>query len=160
MKGIDCMSDIFGSPAVQEEEEFVVKFSELPSQQRNFSEEVRDFSVPNGVYLAKCINVEKTLSKAGNDQFVFTFLGVEKEAKARQFKLYAPATGPGTFRTKEVLQAFGLDVTTANLAFKRKEVLDKNVELKLEKDAPYNGKINSKIAKVLPTTRQADDIPF
>ncbi len=154
------MSEIFGSPVEQDEEEFVVKL-DSNTQRFNKENQVSDFSVPDGHYRSKCISVEQNTSKAGNPQFVFTFLGQEREANNRKFLLYTPATGKGAFRTKLVLQAFGVNLPGDQLTFKRKDVLYKDVMLQLQKDAPYNGKINSKIVEITaaPST-QAETVPF
>lgn len=155
------MSEFFGSPVAQEEEEFTVSLGDAPVQQPRNTDSVRDFSVPNGVYVAKCLSVEQNTSQAGNQQFVFRFVGLESEAKGKEFYLYAPLTGKGIFKTREVLAAFGLN-NSGDIKFKRADVLNKNVDLTLEKDKPFNGKINSRITRVATQTKEFNDstVPF
>lgn len=138
------MTSPFGKPATQENE-WNIDLSQVESS----------FALPDDEYLAKCVGLEKQVSKAGNDMYVFTFTIMEGEYQGRDFKLFCALTPQALFKLMEVAEAMQFDDIGASTQFSPDRVINKAVTLVMAQDE-YNGKVNSKINQVLAHPKGAD----
>lgn len=108
------------------------------------------FWVKPGSYRAKCIDVNRAKSKAGNDMLVWEFVLVDGgEAEGKEFKVWTALTSAAMWKVGEVLRALGVACEDGKARFKKPEVVGKECMVEIEDDE-YNGRINSKIATCAP----------
>lgn len=130
------MSSPFGKPA-ETEDAWSIDLSNVESS----------FSIPEGDYLAKCVSLEKSVSKQGNDMYVFTFTIMEGDYVGRDFKTYCALTPQALFKLAEIAEAMQLDDIGGSTNFHPDRVVNKAVTLEIE-DQEYNGKASSTIKRV------------
>lgn len=106
------------------------------------------YTVPDGMYKARCIEVEQSVSQAGNPMFIWTFAITEDKYAGREFKSWTAITPAAMWKVAETVQALGVGQTGQVVRFKRADVLNKDCGLLIEADE-YNGKPSSKITRVI-----------
>lgn len=107
------------------------------------------YSIPDGTYYAKCVNVQQEVSKSGNPMFVWDFEITQGQYMGRTFKSWTAITPAAMWKVAETVQALGIGQTGSVVKFKRTDVIGKPCGLVIEEDE-YNGKKSSKITKVIP----------
>lgn len=108
------------------------------------------YTIPDGIYAAKCIDVTQDVSKSGNPMFVWEFELVGGNYNGRTFKSWTAITPAAMWKVAETVQALGIGQTGRVVKFKRSDVIGKACGLVIEQDE-YNGKVNSKISNVIST---------
>lgn len=107
------------------------------------------YSIADGTYYAKCINVEQDVSKSGNPMFVWEFEITRGDYRGRTFKSWTAITPAAMWKVAETVQALGVGQTGTVVKFKRGDVIGRECGIVMEEDE-YNGKKSSKIVKVIP----------
>ena len=111
--------------------------------------EVSDgFTIPDGNYKVKCIDIEQGVSKAGNPQFIWTFEISEGNHIGFQSKVFTAITPAAMWKVAETVQALGVGQTGSVVKFKRTDVIDKECGALIEKNE-YNGQERSQISRVM-----------
>lgn len=106
------------------------------------------YTIPDGNYRAKCIDVTQDVSKGGNPMFVWEFELVGGDFAGRTFKSWTAITPAAMWKVAETVQALGVGQTGQVVKFKRGDVINKECGLAIEQDE-YNGKMSSKISRVM-----------
>lgn len=107
-----------------------------------------NFKVPEGSYMAKCIDVVQGLSKAGNPMYTWTFVLTSSKFAGRDFKSFTAVTPAAMWKVAETVEALGIGKTGGVVKFKRSDVLNKDCGLLIE-TSEYEGNERSQIAKVI-----------
>lgn len=117
------------------------------------------WNVPDGKYRARCIEVAKQTSKAGNPMFVWTFVISEGQYSGKEFRSYTVTTGAGKFKATETAAALGLPVTkqidpTTGVEiqifnFKRSDAINRECDILMENKPDNNGNMRSNIQKCM-----------
>lgn len=107
------------------------------------------YSIPDGDYVVKCVDVEQSVSNAGNPQFVWTFAIVGGNYDGREFRSYTALTPSAMWKVAETVTALGLGTAGQKIKFTRSEVLNRKCIATFE-ESEYKGKINSSITNVKP----------
>lgn len=113
------------------------------------------FSIPDGNYKVKCIDIEQSVSKGGNPMFVWTFEVSEGANKGFQSKVFTAITPAAMWKVAETVQALGVGQTGSVVKFKRTDVLNKECGALIEK-TEYNGQERSQISKVMSLKELAE----
>lgn len=130
------------------------------------------FRIIAGKYSAKVIGLEKTVSKAGNPMWVWSFVLMAGQYAGREFKTYTVLSASAMWKMREVLVALGLGQEGKQSQFKRADAIGKKCTLVIQ-DSEYNGTKSSEVEKVTPfdekllkeaggekiTASQASDVP-
>lgn len=156
------MSNPFGAPTDSPgDDDFEV---DLPEQDEDGGG--KDFSVPEGEYLARCIALTKDISKKGNTMWVWDFSIATGKYQGKEFKTYTALTPAAMWKLTEVCVALGLSKGGERAKFKKSDAIGKYAVISLEDDE-YNGTKKSTIAslRVAPTkaieaAKKGDDVPF
>lgn len=126
-----------------------------PSANSNMSFEVdltevqeNDYTIPDGTYRAKCVDVSQDVSKGGNPMFVWSFELIGGQYNGRSFKSWTAITPAAMWKVAETVMALGVGQTGQVVKFKRTDVVGKECGLLIEQDE-YNGKTTSKVSRVL-----------
>jgi hypothetical protein len=106
------------------------------------------FTIPDGVYKVKCIDIEQSVSKGGNPMFVWTFEVSEGNHVGFQSKVFTAITPAAMWKVAETVQALGVGQTGQTVKFKRTDVINKECGAMIE-TTEYNGQSRSQISKVL-----------
>lgn len=106
------------------------------------------YTIPDGMYKARCIEVEQSVSQAGNPMFIWNFVITEGQYTGREFKCWTAITPAAMWKVAETVQALGIGQTGQVVKFKRGDVINKDCGLLIEEDE-YNGKPSSKITRVV-----------
>lgn len=122
-----------------------------PTNNETFSVDLSNvsdgYSIPEGTYKVRCIDVEQRISKSGNPTFVWTFV-VDGDAYAgfelRHFTAITPAA---MWKVGEALQALGIGKPGEKINFTRNDVIGKTCTASIVDDE-YNGKTRSRIDKL------------
>ena len=113
-----------------------------------------NFHIPAGDYAMKCVDVTEEVAKSSsNDMVVFRFLGLERQAKGRQFRQHCTYGANALWKLKQTLRALGIEVPDDPSEFDPEEAIDVTV-IGTVIDSEYNGKINSRLGEI----RSAEDI--
>lgn len=107
------------------------------------------FSVPDGDYLLKCLDVEQGVSQAGNSQFIWTFAIVGGDYNDKELKLFTALTPAAMWKVAETVTALGLGVVGQKVRFTRSEVVGRYCIGTLE-EGEYKGVVRSSIIAVRP----------
>ncbi len=93
-----------------------------------------------GVYAMRVLDVEKQVSKAGNDMWTWTFVvtgddkGKACDADGTELKLWTALTPAALWKLIEVVQALGIEVVDGKIKAKKKDLVGKtcfgNVEMR------------------------------
>lgn len=113
------------------------------------------FTIPNGTYKVKCIEVEQQVSKGGNPMFVWTFEVSEGEHAGFQSKVFTAITPAAMWKVAETVQALGVGQTGSVVKFKRTDVINKECGALIE-DTEYDGKVRSQISRVISLAELAE----
>ena len=118
--------------------------------------EVSDgFTIPDGNYKVKCVDIDQSVSKGGNPMFVWTFEIVEGDHKGFQSKVFTAITPAAMGKVAETVIALGVGQTGSVVKFKRADVLNKECGAVFEK-TEYNGQERSQISKVISLKELAE----
>lgn len=117
--------------------------------------ETNTYTIPDGNYKVKCIEVEQSVSKGGNPMFVWTFEVSEGEYKGFQSKVFTAITPAAMWKVAETVIALGIGQTGETVKFKRTDVVGKECGAIFE-ETEYNGKTNSQISKVISLKELAE----
>jgi hypothetical protein len=113
------------------------------------------FSIPDGNYKVKCIDVEQSVSKGGNPMFVWTFEVSEGDYAGFQSKVFTAITPAAMWKVAETVIALGVGQTGSVVKFKRTDVVGKECGALIEK-TEYNGQSRSQISKVISLKELAE----
>lgn len=117
--------------------------------------ESNGFSIPDGSYKVKCIEVEQSVSKGGNPMFVWTFEVSEGDHAGFQSKVFTAITPAAMWKVAETVIALGVGQTGSVVKFKRTDVVGKECGALIEK-SEYNGQERSQITKVISLKELAE----
>lgn len=106
------------------------------------------FTIPDGTYKVRCIDIEQTVSKGGNPMFVWTFEVIEGEHSGFQSKLFTAITPAAMWKVAETVMALGVGQEGEVVKFKRADVLNKECGAIFEQ-SEYNGTLRSNIIKLI-----------
>lgn len=106
------------------------------------------FTIPDGNYKAKCVEIEQGVSKSGNPQFIWTFEVTEGDHIGWQGKVFTALTPAAMWKVAETVIALGVGQSGSVVKFKRTDVLNKECGILVEKNG-YNGNERSQISKVI-----------
>ena len=126
--------------------------SSVPMGSDNFeidlSEIQSGFTIPDGLYKVKCVEVEQTVSKGGNPMFAWTFEVSAGPQAGFQSKVFTALTPAAMWKVAETVEALGVGQTGTVVKFKRSDVINRECGLVVE-DNDYNGSVRSSIARVI-----------
>lgn len=117
--------------------------------------ESNSYTVPDGNYKVKCIEVEQSVSKGGNPMFVWTFEINEGDYTGRRFKSFTAITPAAMWKVAETVIALGVGQTGSVVRFKRTDVVGKECGALIEK-TEYNGQERSQISRVMTLKELAE----
>lgn len=117
--------------------------------------EVNSFTIPDGTYKVKCIDVEQTVSKGGNPMFVWTFAVADGDHAGFQSKVFTALTPAAMWKVAETVIALGVGQTGEVVKFKRTDVVGKECGAIFEQNE-YNGNMRSQISKVISLKELAE----
>lgn len=113
------------------------------------------FTIPDGNYRVKCVDVEQSVSKGGNPMFVWTFEISEGDHKGFQSKVFTAITPAAMWKVAETVIALGVGQTGSVVKFKRTDVVGKECGALIEA-TEYNGNTRSQISKVMSLKELAE----
>lgn len=113
------------------------------------------FTIPDGNYKVKCIEVEQSVSKGGNPMFVWTFEVSEGDHIGHQLKVFTAITPAAMWKVAETVVALGVGQTGSVVKFKRSDVIGKECGAAVEK-TDYNGQERSQISRVMSLKELAE----
>ena len=113
------------------------------------------YTIPDGNYRAKCIEVEQTVSKGGNPMFVWTFEISEGQHAGFQSKVFTAITPAAMWKVAETVMALGVGQTGSVVKFKRSDVVGKECGIALEA-SEYNGTNRSSVVRVMSLKELAE----
>lgn len=129
------------------------------SQADSFEVDLTDvsdgFTIPDGSYKVKCLDVEQSVSKGGNPMFVWTFQISEGDHLGFESKVFTAITPAAMWKVAETVIALGVGQTGSVVKFKRADVIGKECGAIFEK-SEYNGQERSQIAKVISLQELAE----
>lgn len=133
--------------------------SSVPMGSDNFeidlSEVQSGFTIPDGIYRVKCIDVEQTVSKSGNPMFAWTFEVSAGPHAGFQSKSFTALTPAAMWKVAEIVEALGVGQTGQVVKFKRTDVINKECGAMFEQDE-YNGNTRSQISRVMSIKEMAE----
>ena len=113
------------------------------------------FTIPDGNYKVKCLDVEQSVSKGGNPMFVWSFEVSEGPNKGFQSKVFTAITPAAMWKVAETVMALGVGQTGSVVKFKRTDVVGKECGALIEK-TEYNGQERSQISRVMSLQELAE----
>lgn len=113
------------------------------------------FTIPDGNYKVKCIDIEQSVSKGGNPMFVWTFEVSEGDHAGFQSKVFTAITPAAMWKVAETVQALGVGQTGSVVKFKRTDVINKECGALIEV-TEYNGNTRSQISRVMSLKELAE----
>lgn len=113
------------------------------------------FTIPDGNYKVKCVDIEQSVSKGGNPMFVWTFEVSEGNHKGFQSKVFTAITPAAMWKVAETVQALGVGQTGSVVKFKRTDVINKECGALIEA-TEYNGNTRSQISRVMSLKELAE----
>lgn len=113
------------------------------------------FTIPDGNYRVKCVDVEQSVSKGGNPMFVWTFEISEGDHKGFQSKVFTAITPAAMWKVAETVIALGVGQTGSVVKFKRSDVVGKECGALIEQ-TEYNGNTRSQISRVMSLKELAE----
>lgn len=158
----------------------------VDAQDEDFSVSLGDkalkskYVIDDGKYAAKCTDLSKATSKAGNEMYVFDFLGTSGDADGLEFKARVLTGDEYQWKLVQILSAFGVKPVPRldaqgnpvldakgkpkfDLPLKKSFVVGKDVTLELAMQEFGDGKQSMSVEKVLPAEEAgapSNDIPF
>jgi hypothetical protein len=121
----------------------------------DLSEVTSGFSIPDGIYRVKCIDIEQTVSKGGNPMFAWTFEISAGEQRGFQSKVFTALTPAAMWKVAETVVALGVGQSGQVVKFKRSDVINKECGALIEK-TEYNGQVRSQISRVMSLKEMAE----
>ena len=125
----------------------------------NFEVDLSDvqsgFTVPDGTYRVKCIEIEQTVSKGGNPMFAWTFEITSGNHVGFQSKVFTALTPAAMWKVAETVEALGVGQTGQVVKFKRTDVIGKECGACFEQ-SEYNGQTRSQITRVISLKELAE----
>lgn len=113
------------------------------------------YAIPDGMYPARCIDVQQTVSKGGNPMFVWDFEVSSGDFQGRTFKLWTAITPAAMWKVAETVIALGVGQAGETVKFSRGDVLNKPCGIVMEADE-YNGKPTSRITRVVSVSEMQE----
>lgn len=133
--------------------------SSVPMGSDNFevdlSEVQSGFTIPDGVYKVKCIEIEQTVSKGGNPMFAWTFEVSAGPNAGFQSKVFTALTPAAMWKVAETVEALGVGQTGQVVKFKRSDVINRECGALFEQ-SEYNGNTRSQISRVMTLKEMAE----
>lgn len=117
--------------------------------------ENNSFTIPDGNYKVRCIDIEQSVSKGGNPMFIWTFEISEGDHAGFQSKVFTAITPAAMWKVAETVQALGIGQTGQTVKFKRTDVLNKECGALIEQ-TEYNGNTRSQISRVMTLKELAE----
>ena len=133
-----------GAPAASGADSFEVDLTEVQS----------NFTIPDGLYRVRCMEVEQSVSKGGNPMFVWTFEVSNGDHAGFQSKVFTAITPAAMWKVAETVQAMGVGQQGQVVKFKRSDVVGKECGALIEK-SDYNGQERSQISRVMSLQEMA-----
>lgn len=121
----------------------------------DLSEVTNGFSIPDGIYRVKCIDIEQTVSKGGNPMFAWTFEISAGEQQGFQSKVFTALTPAAMWKVAETVVALGVGQSGQVVKFKRSDVINKECGALIEQ-TEYNGRVRSQISRVMSLKEMAE----
>ena len=106
------------------------------------------YTIPDGLYQVKCMDIEQTVSKGGNPMFVWDFAICDGQYEGFTLKVFTAITPAAMWKVAETVQALGVGQTGQVVKFKRSDVIGKICGALVEA-SEYNGSTRSSITKVM-----------
>lgn len=113
------------------------------------------FTIPDGNYRVKCIDIEQSVSKGGNPMFVWSFEVSEGPHAGFQLKVFTAITPAAMWKVAETVEALGVGQTGSVVKFKRTDVVGKECGALVEQ-SEYNGNTRSQISRVMSLKELAE----
>lgn len=133
--------------------------SSVPMGSDNFevdlSEVQSGFTIPDGVYKVKCVEIEQTVSKGGNPMFAWTFEVSAGPNAGFQSKVFTALTPAAMWKVAETVEALGVGQTGQVVKFKRSDVINRECGALFEQ-TEYNGNTRSQISRVMTLKEMAE----
>ena len=133
--------------------------SSVPMGTDNFevdlSEVQSGFTIPDGIYKVKCIEIEQTVSKSGNPMFAWTFEITSGPNAGFQSKVFTALTPAAMWKVAETVEALGVGQQGQVVRFKRSDVINKECGALFE-ESEYNGQARSQISRVMSLKEMAE----
>lgn len=114
-----------------------------------------NFTIPDGNYKVKCIEIGQDVSKGGNPMFVWTFEVSEGNHAGFQSKVFTAITPAAMWKVAETVQALGVGQSGSVVKFKRTDVINKECGALIEQ-TEYNGTTRSQISRVMSLKELAE----
>lgn len=125
----------------------------------NFEVDLSDvqsgFTIPDGAYRVKCIEIEQTVSKGGNPMFAWTFEISAGDYTGFQSKVFTALTPAAMWKVAETVEALGVGQSGQVVKFKRSDVINKECGALFEQ-MEYNGNTRSQISRVMTLKELAE----
>lgn len=121
----------------------------------DLSEVQSGFTIPDGIYRVKCIEIEQTVSKGGNPMFAWTFEVSAGPNIGFQSKVFTALTPAAMWKVAETVEALGVGQTGQVVKFKRSDVINKECGALFE-ETEYNGQTRSQISRVMTLKEMAE----
>lgn len=106
------------------------------------------FTIPDGNYRVKCLDVEQSVSKGGNPMFVWDFQVVEGDYAGFESKVFTAITPAAMWKVAETVIALGVGQAGEVVKFKRTDVVGKECGAAFEQ-TEYDGKTRSQISRLM-----------
>ena len=107
------------------------------------------FTIDDGKYRVKCIDIEQSVSQGGNPMFVWTFEIVDGKFAGFQSKVFTAITPAAMWKVAETVVALGVGQQGQVVKFNRKDVINKDCGAIFEQ-SEYKGQMRSQITKIIP----------
>lgn len=117
--------------------------------------ETNSFTIPDGVYKVRCMNVEQSVSKGGNPMFVWDFEISEGPKAGFKSKVFTAITPAAMWKVAETVIALGVGQQGSVVKFKRSDVINKECGALFE-TTEYNGQNRSQISRVMTLQEMAE----
>lgn len=121
----------------------------------DLSEVQSGFTIPDGIYKVKCVEIEQTVSKGGNPMFAWTFEVSSGDHTGFQSKVFTALTPAAMWKVAETVEALGVGQTGQVVKFKRSDVINKECGAMFEQNE-YNGQTRSQISRVMTLKEMAE----
>lgn len=121
----------------------------------DLSEVQPGFTIPDGVYKVKCVEIEQTVSRSGNPMFTWTFEVSAGPNAGFQSKVFTALTPAAMWKVAETVEALGVGQTGQVVKFKRSDVINKECGALFEQNE-YNGQTRSQISRVMTLKEMAE----
>lgn len=106
------------------------------------------FTIPDGEYTLRCIDVEQGVSRADNPQYIWTFVVVNGEYAGKEFKVFTALTPAAMWKVAETVEALGIGSVGQAVRFRRQDVIGRQCTGVIEKQT-YNNQERSQITRLV-----------